>query len=374
MSILIAVTGKRGTGKTYYTISYLLDNHYNYFKPSDCYEKKDRHYVITNISGFIPEHINLNKGLKEFPDFFNINYQYKNFSDKKHPGKFNKKIMVISEAHKIINRMTPNEINFFNESRHLGWDIILDTQNITLLDRRILPLIDYEIRGVTRSLLPKKLLVYNQIESREIVGRPHLWKKQIIFDLYKSQEGVYGEKKKSNNLLKWLSIAMIIFVIMGYRACTTYGRKAEAIKKKEAIRTSKQIEENKKMIQAGSSSKNLKSAEKKQTHNSQPLPKTLSKPKKKYIPPPVVPVRLNFCYNGKEVLIVMDGRLVRLKDFPYKIAHYTKTRSGQISGIYAKIPDEHLYLFQEDKEIINNESHYARVNNELEDVSTGEFQ
>jgi hypothetical protein len=343
MSVLMAVTGKRGTGKTYYTVSYLLDNHYDYNKLSDCYEKKKKHYVVTNIAGFVPEHINLNEGLKKFPKFFDIDYQYENFSNERHPGQFVSKIMVLSEAHKTINRMTPGEINFFNESRHLGWNIILDTQNISLIDRRILPLIDYEIRGVTRSLLPKKLLLYNQIESREIVGRPRLWKKSRYFDLFKSQEDIYAEPKRSNNLLKFISIALVLFIFVGYRACGTYARKAEAMKEKEAIRTGKRIEEKKKVIQVGSnlSRKDLKSVEKKQTK---------PKPVKKYVPPPVVPIRLNYCYNGKEVLIVMDGRLVRLKNFPYKIAYYTKTRSGQISGIYAKIPDEHLHLFQEDKD------------------------
>lgn len=75
-------------------------------------------------------------------------------------------LLVIDEAQRIFNSRTWNNkgrnewITFFAEHRHLGFDIILVSQNDRMLDRQIRALIEYEYihRKVTQAGLKGKIL------------------------------------------------------------------------------------------------------------------------------------------------------------------------------------------------------------------------
>lgn len=80
---------------------------------------------------------------------FLVDYARKNLPKKKNPeGSF---LLVIDEAQRIFNSRSWNEgnrnewITFFAEHRHLGYDIILISQNDRMLDRQIRALIEYNV-------------------------------------------------------------------------------------------------------------------------------------------------------------------------------------------------------------------------------------
>lgn len=80
---------------------------------------------------------------------FLVEYAKKNRPKKANPeGSF---LLVIDEAQRIFNSRTWNEgnrnewITFFAEHRHLGYDIILISQNDRMLDRQIRALIEYNV-------------------------------------------------------------------------------------------------------------------------------------------------------------------------------------------------------------------------------------
>lgn len=80
---------------------------------------------------------------------FLVDYARKNLPKKKNPeGSF---LLVIDEAQRIFNSRNWNAsdrnewITFFAEHRHLGFDIILVSQNDRMLDRQIRSLIEYEV-------------------------------------------------------------------------------------------------------------------------------------------------------------------------------------------------------------------------------------
>lgn len=80
---------------------------------------------------------------------FLVEYSKKNLPKKGNPeGSF---LLVIDEAQRIFNSRTWNESNrndwitFFAEHRHLGYDIILISQNDRMLDRQIRSLIEYNV-------------------------------------------------------------------------------------------------------------------------------------------------------------------------------------------------------------------------------------
>ncbi len=358
MSDIIALTGKRGTGKTYYTVQKLLDEYYKYNKVSDYYELKESNLVITNIDGFLPDHVSFDDILKKYPNFFDINFQYEKFSD----DKYEKKIMVLSEAHKMINRMKEAEIHFFNESRHLDWEIVLDTQNIKLIDYRIREIIDYEIRGVSRSLMPEKILFYNQIESGEIVRRIKLFKKQIIFDNYKSQKKAYGVKKRSNNLTRTVFIICIIAAFLIWRACGTYERKMEHMKESERKRQQKyKTEEQIKKGQTGGIKLENHKNQLKYNPNQSQKPQNISNQienQQTNKQPLLIPTRLNWFYLNGKINIVIGNNWIPLDQLPYEISHYTKTSNNNISAIYAKIPIEYVPFFNPPSETNPGEIEY----------------
>ena len=80
---------------------------------------------------------------------FLVDYAKKNLPKKKNPeGSF---LLVIDEAQRIFNPRSWNSadrkdwITFFAEHRHLGYDIILISQNDRMLDRQIRGLIEYNV-------------------------------------------------------------------------------------------------------------------------------------------------------------------------------------------------------------------------------------
>lgn len=102
----------------------------------DCLYKNSKYeYTYINIYDLEPS--------------FLVEYAKKNLPKKSNPeGSF---LLVIDEAQRIFNSRSWNEknrndwITFFAEHRHLGYDIILISQNDRMLDRQIRSLIEYNV-------------------------------------------------------------------------------------------------------------------------------------------------------------------------------------------------------------------------------------
>lgn len=102
----------------------------------DCLYKNSKYeYTYVNIYNLTPQ--------------FLVEYAKKNRSNKDNPeGSF---LLVIDEAQRIFNSRDWNSkdrngwITFFAEHRHLGYDVILISQNDRMLDRQIRALIEYNV-------------------------------------------------------------------------------------------------------------------------------------------------------------------------------------------------------------------------------------
>lgn len=152
-------SGTPGSGKSLHAADYVRYNlkfrgpvigtfHIN----KDCLFKKSKYeYTYVNI-------------YKLTPDFL-VNYAktHKHLLKKHIESSF---VVVIDEAQRIFNSRTWNDkdrnkwITFFAEHRHLGFDIILISQNDRMLDRQIRALIEYEFihRKVSAAGLKGKIL------------------------------------------------------------------------------------------------------------------------------------------------------------------------------------------------------------------------
>lgn len=102
----------------------------------ECLYKNSKYsYTYVNIYKLTPQ--------------FLVEYAKENLPKKKNPE--SSFLLVIDEAQRIFNPRTWNEgnrrdwITFFAEHRHLGFDIILISQNDRMLDRQIRGLLEYNV-------------------------------------------------------------------------------------------------------------------------------------------------------------------------------------------------------------------------------------
>lgn len=156
--MIILYSGTPGSGKSLHCAS-VVRKHLKFFCPvigtfhinkDRLFKKSKYEYVYKSIYELTPE--------------FLADYAKKNLKKKKNPeGSF---LLVIDEAQRIFN---PREwgrkdrtswITFFAEHRHLGYDIILISQNDRMLDRQIRGLLEYQVmhRKVSQFGIAGKIL------------------------------------------------------------------------------------------------------------------------------------------------------------------------------------------------------------------------
>ena len=145
---------------------------------------------------------------------------------KKNPeGSF---LLIIDEAQRIFNSRTWNDknrnewITFFAEHRHLGFDIILVSQNDRMLDRQIRGLIEYEFihRKITQFGLKGRILsifvgnfayVKNWYPLKEKIESSFFRADKRLYDFYdsfeefsKDEDGDQGDPSESEKFLQRL--------------------------------------------------------------------------------------------------------------------------------------------------------------------------
>lgn len=225
MSIKI-ITGKPGSGKTYYAVHHLANN---YCDKKTCKLLDDKVTIITNIDSLQLPHLNLEHCFRESKkgpaQFFTEEYQ--KIIQKKYP----KVIYFIDEAQQYFDSKFYDKKTFyyFQTHRHLGHDIYLITQSFKLLPYNINELSEREIRAQPRSVSVFGEFKYYVFVSGTSVDRFALKKNKKIFDLYKSMDQKELEKVK-NPFIKYLGILLIFMIGAGFLFHHTFIKKINSVK------------------------------------------------------------------------------------------------------------------------------------------------
>jgi hypothetical protein len=193
------ITGKKGSGKTYYAVNLIHD-------------LKDRTKVLHNIKGF-----ELGKNIFDLAKEWGIkpiDFFLDSFHDEdspRHDPRFKELhgyLYVIDECQKLFPKSFKNQDvdQFFQMSRHYDIDTILITQFEKLVSPSITGHCELTYNAVSDTANPLPgFFLYNKMVGWEAVGLPlKIRKKQSVFDLYKSadtENGGKGTRKKARPMV-----------------------------------------------------------------------------------------------------------------------------------------------------------------------------
>lgn len=214
------VTGKPGSGKTYFAVSHILKKYCNLDRHTKLYTLKKNHIVITNIKELKLPHVDLNSILQKnnvtIDKFFTNDVQEK-IAPKKNV------LYIIDEAQQYFHKRYYNVDTFyyFQTHRHLGHDIYLITQSVKLLPLQITELTEVEVHAQPRSLRIANEFSYQIISSGEVLDRKILKRNQRIFSYYKSMSKSEAEKT-SNPFRKYIILCAVLLVLAAYGFYRTF--------------------------------------------------------------------------------------------------------------------------------------------------------
>lgn len=186
------ITGKPGSGKTYYVMNHLLRKYFSYDNLLKEWFPKGDFAVITNIENIklncndFSEMIKVAGGIEKF---FTVEYQ------KILLKRFVKIIYIIDEAGEFLGRGLKDEkcIFFFQYHRHLGLDFYLISPTVTNVNREIIGLSEYVVHARSRSSRVLSNFVYDKLFEGEKAGSVSLPVRKEVFRLYRSMEKEEGE-------------------------------------------------------------------------------------------------------------------------------------------------------------------------------------
>jgi len=227
--MLKIITGKPGSGKSYYAIKQLLKE-CDYDPIARVWDKKNDVQLICSIDGCKFNHKNFDSMVagegttdtgkydsKKLASFFDVE-KWEEITKG-----YKKTIIVIDEAQRYFPshaRDLPNSIFFwFEYHRHYGIDIILLTQHPWSLHRRLLNLVETYIEAQPSTMrLSQSLFKYRlrDTTSNEVVGTEVLKTEQIVFDAYKSARHDKGLEKPKSLTLKYAIYLLPVVFIVGF--------------------------------------------------------------------------------------------------------------------------------------------------------------
>lgn len=216
MSIKI-VTGVLGAGKTFYVVRHML---YKFFTWSvDLHEWVPRVVgtkIFTNIAGCTVggDLVREFAAAGGFFKFFTIDYQRKFIGD-------SGAVYIVDEAQMLFDERFYNKdvFSFFQWSRHMGIDIYLVTQDVSMLPRGLRNICEFEVRSVRRSYSYGMGFRYNLCSpySSEIFQRISCRKDARVFAVYRSMERGEGEKVKSMAVRQLVfAVSCLVVVIVAF--------------------------------------------------------------------------------------------------------------------------------------------------------------
>jgi len=195
------ITGAPGTGKTYYSITRILDEFVGLT-------------LITNIDGIKLPHIGLQGMLDRaggVDAFFDYAYQEK--------LPFRDVLYVLDEAQIFFPKKYYNErvFNYFQRHRHLGHHILLITQNSQIIPYQLVALCDFETY-----FMPQKISMIGELSYKTITpagGPPRdcpitrIRKRKDVFKYYKSTSSL--SKVKISGIYTKRFVWLFIFLAVG---------------------------------------------------------------------------------------------------------------------------------------------------------------
>lgn len=122
-----------------------------------------------------------------------------------------KRLMVLDECHRFLDRPPSEVINFLAYHGHYGFDLILITQSPFLLPRKITVLAEIEYTAVRRSFRIANELRYSVGAGGEKTDVEVIKKPSQYFRLYKSAT---VHKKPKNQLLKFVGIFAVLCLLI----------------------------------------------------------------------------------------------------------------------------------------------------------------
>lgn len=301
---LFVLTGNPRSGKSYYAVWYIVTKYFNRLKDGSFSLKKEfvDLKIISNIDKLKLPHDSLDSilSLKEYPSPAHF-FSYE--SQQKISEKYKKIIYIIDEAQFFFpyNFKDNKVFNWIQLHGHFGQDIYFITQSMSLLPRQITDLAEYEINALSKSsgIFLGKDLWYNTLSKGNIIDKSFKFKRQWVFDLYKSENSSSVEKVK-NPFLKYFAL-IIVFMIFGiYQARTLF------------------IKDKKKDNSIVSTSQ--------QTHKPNSDPLVIQK----------IPVALSYIVQDDTVYVFFKGIIYSQKDFPYQI------KNGPFKTLIAFIPSDQI--------------------------------
>jgi len=214
--MIITITGKLGSGKTYWIVNYIIEKYYVWKEEIFQYVPKGKVRVVTNIDGLLIDHVNLNDEIERI----GIDKVF----DKSYVDRDGNTIFIIDEAQNIFHRKyyDKNVFYFFQTSRHYGVDVLLITQDVDSLCKEIKILQEYEIRAEDRSRRPKNTFVY-----RYISGEDNFKRQLIKFDIKKAmlyRSRLKEESEKVPNVwMRYVVYACLILIVtfVGFKFMTS---------------------------------------------------------------------------------------------------------------------------------------------------------
>lgn len=207
MAIYI-ITGKPGSGKSYFTVYHLTKKYFSFDDILKEYLPKGEFSVVTNIESLKVNTFDLKEMVKVaggVNQFFNVEYQ------KQLLKRWNRIVYIIDEAGELFPKKFSDEkvIFFFQYHRHLGLDFYLITPSEENITRQITCLSEYTINARSRSARLLSSFVYDKLFTGEKAGTVSIPQKQEVFRLYKSMEKAEGEKISSFTR-KYIIMAVLV--------------------------------------------------------------------------------------------------------------------------------------------------------------------
>jgi hypothetical protein len=309
------IEGVPGSGKSYYSVRHLAKSFFVKQKDGSYFPDPEKPCcIITNIDGFKPDHLSLKRCIEDsggdFRHFFSKDYQVE-FS-----SKFDEKLVYVIDEAQMIFRKNDRKLNevfsYFEWHRHLGHDIYLVTQNTRKLPSDMVTLVEYVIRAAPRVRSITGEFKYHWISNSEKIKTEAFRPDKGVFALYKSMDVAETEKIK-NPLMKTVAMALAGAFIVGCGGIY-YLKSKWTPDKKTKVAQNEQLPVNSSIVPTQS----FKPTSEKAFHKSS-----------------LIRQRINFILTtskkGQDLLLVFDGALWPIKDFPYPVY-----RAG--SNIYADLP------------------------------------
>mgnify|MGYP000644249429 CR=1 FL=1 len=212
------ISGKPGSGKSYYALYKLIVENYDFDKVFYEWKEKQPINIFTNIDGLKLPHESLQHHIEKAGSvyqFFDVDYQRELM--KEYPNIR----YIIDESQKLFPRKfnETNTLFFFQYHRHLGIDLYLITPDWGALCPQITGLCEYEIRAHSATLTMFKELKYSFYAGFDKVGSTSLPADRKIFALYKSFD-LPDQGKKIKPLQKYAlqfgGLAMVVVCVLVY--------------------------------------------------------------------------------------------------------------------------------------------------------------